>query len=147
MKKKVLDSLKEYTRVYPHCFIWGTSLVELFDVVFMGKHPIALLFLMVIWVIPCAIVRFARIRKIETPVEQPKNNSGLPDGLQWPKDSKWKWFAADGNGECFFYSATPYIVENLQYWGVYGLDGQLMYVGIYPILTTNWHNSLVKRPD
>lgn len=74
------------------------------------------------------------------------NNNQLPDGIQWPEDAKWKWFAVNGNGIGWFFTHKPVFVQVL---GTWKMDSSCIsiYAGNFPSLAADWKNSLTKRPD
>ena len=67
----------------------------------------------------------------------------LPDGVEWPKDTRFQWFAVDESKWAFFYEHKPFYGSNQ--WVLESGDVNAYQALI--TLATNWTETLTKRPE
>lgn len=75
----------------------------------------------------------------------------LPDGVEWPENKEWKWFAIDALGMGLFYRSMPKRASYANFFlKNYGSDGlpDWMEVGRFKFSKgEKWTNSIVQRPE
>ena len=67
----------------------------------------------------------------------------LPDGVEWPEDTQFQWFAVDEDGWAFFYENTPHC--HINDWRC--MDGSLCLHSVLTPIANDWRETLTKRPE
>lgn len=71
-----------------------------------------------------------------------RKETQLPNGLEWPEDERFNYFAVDWCRDAYFYEKEPFISDNGEVW--YYVDGDIMEVE-RKIEVMDWQNSLQYR--
>lgn len=70
-------------------------------------------------------------------------NKSLPDDVNWPSDTNFRWFAIDADGRGGFYSKKP---ERYSYANYFCKECQYIYVGYFRFSKgEKWVNSIIER--